>query len=145
MLRFDPFGNVEAMTRSLLSDDGTRRSPRFMPMDLYKVEDHYVVDADLPGIDPGSIDISVDNGTLSISAQRTARSDEGVQWLASERFSGQFRRELTLGEGIDRDNITAVYDNGVLSVIIPLAEKAKPRRIEISHTAKTASSQAIES
>ncbi|WP_199921749.1 Hsp20/alpha crystallin family protein [Psychromicrobium lacuslunae] len=132
------------MTRSLLSDEGSRRSPRFMPMDLYKVDDHYVVDADLPGIDPGSIEISVDNGTLSISAQRTARSEDGVHWLASERFSGQYRRELALGEGVDRDNITALYDNGVLSLIIPLAEKAKPRRIEISHATKP-SAQAIES
>ena len=71
VLRFDPFNDLEAMTRGLLtSQTGTDRSPRFMPMDLYKVDDHYVLTADLPGVDPGSIDVSVDNGTLTLTAHR---------------------------------------------------------------------------
>lgn len=133
MLRFDPFSDLETMTRSMLETPlGTTRVPRFMPMDLYKVDDHYVLSADLPGVDPGSIDVSVDNGTLTLTAHRSAQSEENVQWLASERFSGTFRRQLSLGEGIDSQHISASYDNGVLSVTIPLAERAKPRRIEVA-------------
>ncbi|UZF59332.1 Hsp20/alpha crystallin family protein (plasmid) [Gordonia polyisoprenivorans] len=138
MLRFDPFGDVDALARELTRGaSGTERTPRFMPVDLYRVDDHYVLVADLPGADPGTIDIAVDNGVLTLSAQRSTPSDEGVQWLTSERFSGTFRRQLTLGEGIDAQRITAVCDNGVLTLTIPLAEKAKPYKIAV----ETAGSQ----
>ncbi|MCB0937940.1 MAG: Hsp20/alpha crystallin family protein [Mycolicibacterium sp.] len=134
MLRFDPFSDIDAMARGLLStQSGTSRSPRFMPMDLYKVDDHYVLTADLPGVDPGSVDVSVDNGTLTLTAHRSARSEDSVQWLASERFFGTYRRQLALGEGIDSTKISATYENGVLTVTIPLAERAKPRRVEVTH------------
>ncbi len=135
MLRFDPFGDVDALTRGLfgIQQSGSARTPRFMPMDLYKVDDHYVLTADLPGVDPGSVDLNVDNGVLTVAAQRTAQSDEGVAWLTSERFYGTYRRQLTLGDGIDAAAISARYDNGVLSVTIPVAQKAKLRRIEIDH------------
>lgn len=123
------------MTRGLLtSQSGTDRSPRFMPMDLYKVDDHYVLTADLPGVDPGSVDVSVDNGTLTLTAHRSARSEDSVHWLTGERFFGTYRRQLSLGEGIDTSKIAATYENGVLTVTIPLAERAKPRRIEVTHT-----------
>jgi HSP20 family protein len=104
-----------------------------MPMDLCKIDDHYVLTADLPGVDPGSVDVNVDNGTLTISAHRTARSDESVQWLAYERFFGSYRRQLSLGDGVDSDKISATYENGVLTVTIPLSEKAKPRKIDVAH------------
>lgn len=134
MLRFDPFSDLDAVTRGLLSSQtGSDRSPRFMPMDLYKVDDHYVLTADLPGVDPGSVDVSVDNGTLTLTAHRSARSEDSVQWLASERFFGTYRRQLALGEGIDSTKISATYENGVLTVTIPLAERAKPRRVEVTH------------
>ncbi|MFN6549731.1 Hsp20/alpha crystallin family protein [Mycolicibacterium septicum] len=136
MLRFDPFSDLDALTRSLLSGDpGSTRTPRFMPMDLCKIGDHYVLTADLPGVDPGSVDLNVDNGTLTISAHRTARSEESVQWLANERFFGSYRRQLSLGEGIDTSAISATYENGVLTVTIPLAERARPRKIEVAHGA----------
>ncbi|AZG48103.1 Hsp20/alpha crystallin family protein [Gordonia insulae] len=142
MLRFDPFSDVDALARGLMtgSATGTKRTPRFMPLDLYKVDDHYMLVADLPGADPGSIDVDVDHGVLTLSAQRSAPSDDGVQWLTSERFSGTYRRQLTLGEGIDSAAITANYDNGVLTVTIPLAERAKPRKIAVE---SSGSSQAI--
>ncbi|WP_168700175.1 Hsp20/alpha crystallin family protein [Gordonia paraffinivorans] len=145
MLRFDPFSDFDAMTRSMLNAaSGTARAPRFMPMDLYKVDDHYMLIADLPGADPGSIDVRVDNGVLTLSAERTAPSNEGVEWLASERFSGTFRRQLTLGDSIDAAGITARYDNGVLTVTIPVAEKAKPRRIQVESVGSGHTQQAIE-
>jgi HSP20 family protein len=105
-----------------------------MPMDLCKIDDHYVLTADLPGIDPGSVDVDVDSGTLTISAHRTARSEDAVQWLSNERFFGTYRRQLSLGEGIDATAISATYENGVLTVTIPVAERAKPRKIEVSHS-----------
>ncbi|MGV0812151.1 Hsp20/alpha crystallin family protein [Mycolicibacterium boenickei] len=136
MLRFDPFSDLDTLTRSLLAGDtGAARTPRFMPMDLCKIGDHYVLTADLPGVDPGSVDVDVDNGTLTISAHRTARSEESVQWLANERFFGKYRRQLSLGDGIDTSAISATYENGVLTVTIPVAERARPRRIEVAHGA----------
>ena len=100
-------------------------------MDLCKVDDHFLLTADLPGVDPGSVDVSVDNGTLTLAAQRSSRSDDSVQWLANERFSGTYRRQLSLGDNIDASGIEASYENGVLSVTIPVAERAKPRTIEV--------------
>ncbi|WP_083889144.1 Hsp20/alpha crystallin family protein [Nocardia pneumoniae] len=133
MIRFDPFHDIDTVARQLLGETtGTARAPRFMPMDLFKAGDHYVLNADLPGVDPGSIDVSVDSGTLTLRAQRTVPSEEGVQWIASERFAGTFMRQLSLGENVDADRISATYNNGVLSVTIPIAERAKPRRISIS-------------
>lgn len=133
MLRFDPFSDLDTVTRSLLTTQtGSARSPRFMPMDLCKIDDHYLVTADLPGVDPGSVDVNIDNGTLTISAHRSARSDDSAQWLANERFYGSYRRQLSLGEGIDAAAITASYENGVLSVTLPLAERAKPRKIDVT-------------
>jgi HSP20 family protein len=133
VLRFDPFSELDALTRGLLTNQtGSNRSPRFMPMDLCKLGDHYVLTADLPGVDPGSVDINVDGGTLTISAHRTARSDESVQWLANERFFGTYRRQLSLGDGVDESAITATYENGVLTVTIPVAERAKPRKVEVA-------------
>lgn len=135
MLRFDPFSDLDTLTRGLVnSQAGSTRNPRFMPMDLYKVDDHYILTADLPGVDPGSVDVDVDHGTLTLTAHRSARSDDGVQWLANERFSGTYRRQLSLGDGIDTTKITATYESGVLTVTIPLAERAKPRRIEVTRS-----------
>lgn len=132
MLRFDPFRDLDRLTEQALgAQAGSARAPRFMPMDLYRSGDHYVLHADLPGIDPGSIDLSVDAGNLTIRAERSARPDESVQWMASERFSGRYMRQLSLGDDIDASRIQATYNNGVLTVSIPVAERAKPRRIEV--------------
>ncbi|ORI12898.1 heat-shock protein Hsp20 [Rhodococcus sp. 1163] len=134
MLRFDPFRDFDSLAANMLgASSGSGRVPRFMPMDLYKVDDRYILSADLPGVDPGSIDVDVDRGTLTLTAHRTVPETDGVQWISSERFAGTFRRQVSLGEGIDVENISATYDNGVLSVMIPLAERAKPRKIDIAH------------
>jgi HSP20 family protein len=132
VLRFDPFRDIDRLTEQLLGTQaGTARAPRFMPMDVFRAGDHFVLNADLPGVDPGSIDISVDNGTLTIKAERTERSGENVQWVVSERFTGTYMRQIALGDGIDDTAITAHYDNGVLSLTLPVAEKAKPRKIAL--------------
>jgi HSP20 family protein len=133
VLRFDPFRDFDRMTEQLLGvPSGSARAPRFMPMDVYRSGDHYVLHADLPGVDPGSVDVGVENGTLTIRAQRSERTEEGVQWVASERFTGTYLRQVALGEDVDTDRITATYANGVLTLTLPVAERAKPRRIEIA-------------
>lgn len=111
--------------------DGARRGPRQMPMDLYRDGDHYVLSADLPGIDPGSVDIDVDGQLLTIRAERTLPAGEDVKWITRERTSGSFLRQLSLGQGLDTEHISAGYRNGVLSVTIPVSEKAKPRKVQV--------------
>ena len=126
---FDPFRELDRVASSMLDQ---RQSPRLMPMDLFRDGDHYVLTADLPGVDPGSVDVDVDGQLLTIRAERSARTEEGVQWLARERGTGSYLRQLTLGKDIDTENISAHYENGVLSVMIPVAEKAKPRKISVA-------------
>jgi HSP20 family protein len=131
---FDPFRELDRVASNLLD---ARQGPRFMPIDVYRDGDHYILNADLPGVDPGSIDVDVDGQVLTIRAERTPRSEEGVKWLAHERPAGSFLRQLNLGEGVATENISANYDNGVLNVMIPVSEKAKPRKVAItSGTAK---------
>jgi HSP20 family protein len=113
-----------------------------MPVDLYRERDEYVLTADLPGVDPGSVDIDVDGQLLTIRAERTAGTADGVKWLSQERPYGSYLRQFSLGEGVDAASISARYDNGVLSVIIPLGEKAKPRKIEVE-SSRAASAQSI--
>jgi HSP20 family protein len=133
VLRFDPFRDFDRMTEQLLGvPSGTARAPRFMPMDLYRTGDHYVLHADLPGIDPGSVDVDVQNNTLTIKAERSERTEDGVQWISSERFTGTYLRQIALGDGIDAERISATYANGVLTVTLPVAERAKPRKVSIS-------------
>lgn len=128
-MNFDPFRELDRLAGSLL---GTATGPRSMPMDLYRTGDHYVLDVDLPGIDPGSVDIDVDGSVLTIRAERTLGAPEGSQWITRERQPGTFVRQLTLGDGLDAERITAGYDNGVLSITIPVKESAKPRKIAVS-------------
>ena len=132
MLRFDPFRDIDRLAEQVFAQPGQSRVPRFMPMDLFKADDHYVLNADLPGVDPGSITVDVENDVLTVTARRTAASDDAQQWLANERFAGTYQRRISLGDGVDSSQISATYDNGVLTLTIPVAEKAKPRRIEVS-------------
>jgi HSP20 family protein len=129
-LTFDPFREMDRLAGQMFGGSSAR-GPRWMPMDLYRVEDHFVVAVDLPGVDPGSIDLNVDGNTLTIRAERSVRSDDAVQWLAQERPAGSFLRQLNLGDGLDVERIQASYDAGVLTVTIPVAEKARPRRITV--------------
>jgi len=136
---FDPFRELDRVAGQLLD---TRQGPRLMPIDMYRDGDHYVLNADLPGVDPGSVDIDVDGQLLTIRAERTPRSQEGVKWLARERSGGSFLRQFNLGQGIDTAAISASYENGVLSVVIPVSEKAKPRKVEVATSSASASAAA---
>lgn len=141
----DPFFDTARWMDQLL---GTMRETGAtvpaMPMDLYRAGDHYVMHVDLPGADPGSVDVSVEDRTLTIRAERSARSEPDVQWLARERTTGTYVRQLTLGRGLALDQIAASYADGVLTLTIPVAEEAKPRRIEIQHGVGTAAITADE-
>ncbi|MCD2499285.1 Hsp20/alpha crystallin family protein [Microbacterium nymphoidis] len=127
-LTFDTLSQLDRLAASVLESP---RGPRRMPVDLYRDGDRYILHADLPGVDPGSIDVDVDGGQLSIRAQRTMGSPEGVRWFSRERDAGSFLRQFALGDGVDLDGISASYDNGVLSVIIPVSERARARRITV--------------
>ncbi|MFE4727074.1 Hsp20/alpha crystallin family protein [Microbacterium sp. NPDC056736] len=142
MATYDPFRDLDRLASSLFD---TRRGPRRMPMDLYRDGDHYVLTADLPGIDPGSVDIDVDGQLLTIRAERTLHSGEDVKWITREREAASFLRQLNLGQGIDTDSISASYNNGVLSVTIPVSEKAKPRKVEVTTEGSSPTIQAHES
>jgi HSP20 family protein len=131
--RFDPFRDLDALASQLLnqaSDMG--QAMRAMPIDLFRSGDHYVLLCDLPGVDPGSVDVGVDGRVLTIRAQRSARGED-VEWMARERPTGTFVRQLTLGPGLDVEHIEATYTDGVLSLSLPVAEAAKPRRIQVAH------------
>jgi HSP20 family protein len=129
---FDVLSQFDRLASSVF--DGVR-TPRLMPVDLFRNGDQYVLSADLPGIDPDSVDLDVDGQLLTIRAERQQPVDEDVKWLAHERPYGSYMRQFTLGDGVDRDRITATYSHGVLSVIVPMAERAKPRKISVASTA----------
>ena len=129
-MRFDPFQEMDRMLGQLVAAD---RAAATMPMDLYRAGDHYVLRLDLPGVDPGSIDVNVEDRTLTVGAQRTAATEADVQWLAKERPTGTYARQLTVGRGLALDQIAATYADGVLTLTIPVAEEAKPRKIEVTH------------
>jgi HSP20 family protein len=127
-MSFDPFTELDRLAAGMLQ---SRTAPRVMPVDLHRDHSRYVLTADLPGVDPGSVDVDVDGQLLTIRAQRSSGSAEGVKWLAQERPYGSYLRQFSIGEGVDRSGISASYDNGVLSVIIPLSEQSKPRKVVV--------------
>jgi HSP20 family protein len=134
-LRFDPFRDLDRLAAEVL---GTARTPSLMPMDCLRSGDQFVVRFDLPGIDVDSLDVSAENQTLTVRAERTRRDPEGSTYLISERPSGTYSRQLVLGDGLAVDDIRADYRDGVLTLTIPVAEQAKPRRIEINRGGNTA-------
>jgi HSP20 family protein len=112
-----------------------------MPMDAWREEDTFVVEFDLPGVDSDSIDLDVERNVVTVKAERPARNGD-TEMIAAERPRGVFSRQLILGDNLDTDNISAGYDAGVLTLRIPVAERAKPRKIQI--TSKGEGRQAIE-
>jgi HSP20 family protein len=103
-----------------------------MPMDAYRRNGDFVVHFDLPGVDPASIDLTVEKNVLTVTAERHFARAEGDEITVSERPQGRFNRQLFLGESLDSERISANYDQGVLTLHIPIAERAKPRKVEVS-------------
>ena len=133
LMRTDPFRELDRLTQQVF---GTTARPAAMPMDAWKEGDEFVVEFDLPGVDPGSIDLDVERNLLTVKAERKPVTGEETEMLVAERPSGVFRRQLALGDTLDTGNVKASYDAGVLTLRIPVAEQAKPRKIEIETKGK---------
>jgi len=132
LMRTDPFRELDRLSQQVF---GTAARPAFMPMDAWREDDHFVVEFDLPGVDTDSIDLDVERNVLTVRADRPMR-ETGGELVASERPRGVFSRQLILGDNLDLDKVTATYDAGVLRLQIPVAERAKPRKISIETSAQ---------
>jgi HSP20 family protein len=128
----DPFRELDRLTQQVLGGEGTPTRPTMMPMDAWRDGEQFVVEFDLPGVDPQSIDLDVERNVVTVKAERAAHDGE-LEILAAERPRGVFSRQLILGDNLDTENIAAGYEGGVLTLRIPVAEHAKPRKIAISH------------
>jgi len=128
LMRTDPFRDFDRLTEAML---GTRARPVVMPMDAYREDGVFIVRLDLPGVTTESIDLTVEQNVLTIHAERTTPANEGAELIVDERSYGVFSRQLFLGDTLDAERLEADYDAGVLTIKIPIAEKAKPRRIEV--------------
>ena len=134
----DPFRELDRLTNQVL---GTTNRPAVMPMDAWRQGDVFHIEFDLPGVSPESIDLDIERNVLTVRAERVGRNGDW-EMLASERPRGVFSRQLVLGDNLDLDQIDAHYDAGVLRLSIPVAERAKPRRIDV--TSATTERTAIE-
>jgi HSP20 family protein len=129
LMRTDPFRDFDRLTEAVL---GTRARPAVMPMTAYRDDGTFVVHLDLPGVTTDSIDLTVEQNVLTVHAERKPPVGESAERVLDERAYGVFSRQLFLGETLDADQLTADYDSGVLSIRIPIAEKAKPRKVEVT-------------
>src|ERR687894_2545896 len=133
LIRFDPFREMERAAGAWWNG----RAPG-LPMDAYRRGDEFIVHFDLPGVDPSSIDLTVEKNVLTVSAERHWEPEEGNQVVVAERPQGSFSRQLFIGEGLAPDGIEATYDGGVLTVQVPVAEQAKPRKVQVTSTGSSA-------
>ena len=134
LMRTDPFRELDRITQQMWGtpgNPGTLARPAVMPMDAWREGDRFHVEFDLPGVSPDAIDLDVERNVVTVKAERPPRDDDGEP-LAAERPRGVFSRQLVLGDNLDTDHISASYNAGVLSLEIPVAEAAKPRKITVS-------------
>jgi HSP20 family protein len=131
LLRTDPFRELDRLTQQAFGTSGTLARPSVMPMDAWRDGDTFHVEFDLPGVNPDSIDLDVERNVVTVKAERPPRASD-AELIAAERPRGVFSRQLILGDNLDTEHIAASYDSGVLTLKIPVAEKAKPRKISIT-------------
>jgi len=131
LMRTDPFRELDRLTQQALGTNGTLARPSVMPMDAWRDKDTFVVEFDLPGVNPDSVDLDVERNVVTVKAERPPRASD-AELIAAERARGVFSRQLILGDNLDTEHIDASYDAGVLTLKIPVAEKAKPRKISIT-------------
>ncbi|HET6954432.1 MAG TPA: Hsp20/alpha crystallin family protein [Acidimicrobiales bacterium] len=137
LMRFDPFREVDRFAEQF--DQAFRRAASPVPMDAVRHGDRVFVNLDLPGVDPDAIDVTVERDVLTVTATRRFERSEGDEVLASERPQGTLARRILLGESLDTSRLEAAYDHGVLSITIPVAEQAQPRKVAVGGThARTA-------
>ena len=130
LMRTDPFREFDRLAQQLLGS-GTATRPAVMPMDAWREGDVFVIEFDLPGISPETLDIDVERNVLTVRAERSPRNGDW-ELLAAERPTGLFSRQLVLGDNLDLERIDAAYDAGVLRLRVPVAERAKPRKIAVT-------------
>src|SRR3954466_5385585 len=126
----DPFREFDRLAQQLLGATGTTNRPAAMPMGAWREGEVFVLEFDLPGVSPETIDLDVERNVLTVRAEKVARNGDW-EMLASERTRGAFSRQLVLGDNLDLEHIEASYDGGVLRLVVPVAERAKPRKISI--------------
>ena len=129
LMRTDPFRDLDRLTEQVF---GTTTRPTTMPMEAWRQDGEFVVEFDLPGVDPDTIDVDVERNVLTVRAQRRSHRPDGAEAVAAERPEGTFGRELILGDALDTSNVSADYADGVLTLRIPIAEQAKPRKISVT-------------
>jgi HSP20 family protein len=134
ILRFDSLRDLDRLAQQAWQQPLGRSS--IMPMDAYRDGDRFVVRLDLPGVEPGSFDVTVDRNVLTVAAARYWRPTQDQQVIAAERPTGRFQRQVQLTDGLDSDKVEARYDAGVLTVTIPIPDAARPRRIEITSASR---------
>jgi HSP20 family protein len=130
LMRTDPFREWDRLTQQVLGTNGTLARPSVMPMDAWRDKDTFVVEFDLPGVNPDTVDLDVERNVVTVRAERPPRATD-AELIAAERARGVFSRQLILGDNLDTEHLDASYDAGVLTLKIPVAEKAKPRKISI--------------
>jgi HSP20 family protein len=128
LLRSDPFRDVDRLTARVFDTTARTTGAR---LDAYRDGDTFYIDIDLPGVDPASIDVTVDRNVLTVRAERRRTERDGIERLVSERPMGTVTRRLVLADSLDTDRLEASYDNGVLTLRIPVTERAKPRKVEV--------------
>ncbi len=132
VMRFDPFRELDRLNQEVWGA-AQRRTTGGMPMDAYRQGDTFFIHFDLPGVDPSSIDLTVEKNVLTVRAERQFNwGGDGVEVLVAERPQGTYSRQLFLGDTLDADRIEARYEHGVLTLTIPVAEKSKPRKFQVT-------------
>ena len=139
LIRFDPFREMDRITQMA---SGAATAPRSFPLDAYRRGEEFIVQFDLPGIDTSSLDLTVERNVLTVKGERRFARQDGDEIVVSERPQGMFTRQLLLGETLDGERISASYDDGVLTLTIPIAEQAKPRKVQISTSGEPQTIQA---
>ena len=132
LMRWDPFREFDRLNEQLWNSAGRVQTARPFPMDAYRRGDRFFVHFDLPGVDPDAIELTVEKNVLTVKVERQWQPQEGDEVLAVERPRGTFTRQLFLGETLDGGHLEASYDNGVLTLTIPVAEAAKPRKVQVN-------------
>jgi HSP20 family protein len=129
VMRFDPFRDFDRLSEQFF---GGARGMRAIPMEAYRRGDQFFIHLDLPGVSPDDVDLTLERNVVAIRAERRSPRQEGDEVLIDERPQGTFTRQLFLGENLDAERLNASYDVGVLTITIPVAEQAKPRRVQIT-------------
>ncbi|HLL61869.1 MAG TPA: Hsp20/alpha crystallin family protein [Propionibacteriaceae bacterium] len=140
LMRTDPFRDLDRLTQQVF---GTAARPAFMPMDAWRSGDVFHIEFDLPGVSTESIDLDVERNVLTVRAERGQANNDGAEMIAAERPRGVFSRQIILGDNLNLDAVEATYNDGVLHLTVPVAEKAKPRKISVESGSSNGNSKVI--